>query len=623
MRDDKQNSKSALHETLIHDTAILFAGTIVLLLLLLAGSALASPPSRVDLYCHRTANQDVPENTLASLDQAALLGCDAVELDIRRTLDGTLVLNHDGFLERLTDGIGEVEQTYYADLQLRDFGAWMSPRFAGLHIATFEDALRLARKRHIQLMLDIKTPGLVPEILTAVRAENMLDQVRWPPDSDEVKRLIPKANIGTGESWVSFNVTGDEVARLHAAGKRVIASFSANGHELDLPAMQSAVRAGVDGIDVDYPRLGADAVGRPVEQRLAQLIRQANSGPAANRTQAILTLARYSGFYLTPHFSCWLSNSDDHVSRAAAIALVTSRPQPDLAVFTTALTSPNPSARANAAWALGELRAPTSTLIPLLHDSDPHVLAETLLALSRMPGNVPAQPLLDLLTHAEISVRGPASLALAAHHRGIAARAIEIQLNSEVKLARVHYNRWAAQGKPKLAQSEIDIIVGYYRCQMKMVQALALLRDPIATRALEAEAFRPDLDFSQMNGVVAAFQLWDRVAADSSPALAALSSAESVTANHAEWTLLHAGPAVLPAIRTALPNATPATRQRLIRILAFSADPAALPILKSLEQTDPIDRDLIAWAMDKIDTLQPQVTPDPITARILGPTSRK
>src|ERR1700728_5157573 len=78
-----------------------------------------------ELYCHRTANQDVPENTLESLEYAALVGCNVVELDVRRTLDGVLVLNHDGILERLTDGIGETEQTYSGDLQLRDLGGWM------------------------------------------------------------------------------------------------------------------------------------------------------------------------------------------------------------------------------------------------------------------------------------------------------------------------------------------------------------------------------------------------------------------------------------------------------------------------------------------------------------------
>src|ERR1700690_1020704 len=88
-------------------------------------------PGGVQLLCHRTANEDVPENTLESLEQAALLGCNVVEIDLRRTLDGKIVLNHDGMLERLTDGSGEVETSYYADLELRDAGSWMSDRFTG------------------------------------------------------------------------------------------------------------------------------------------------------------------------------------------------------------------------------------------------------------------------------------------------------------------------------------------------------------------------------------------------------------------------------------------------------------------------------------------------------------
>src|ERR1700743_2939681 len=87
--------------------------------------AAALPPGRVQLLCHRTANQDVPENTLESLEQAALLGCDVVEIDLRRTLDGKIVLNHERILERLTDGIGEVKGNDYATLEQLDLGTWM------------------------------------------------------------------------------------------------------------------------------------------------------------------------------------------------------------------------------------------------------------------------------------------------------------------------------------------------------------------------------------------------------------------------------------------------------------------------------------------------------------------
>src|ERR1700733_6325505 len=93
-----------------------------LLLMFVATVAKAGPlqPGKVTLLCHRTANEDVPENTLESLEQAALLGCNVVEMDLRRTLDGKIVMNHDGVLERLTDGIGDAENSYYDDLRSRD-----------------------------------------------------------------------------------------------------------------------------------------------------------------------------------------------------------------------------------------------------------------------------------------------------------------------------------------------------------------------------------------------------------------------------------------------------------------------------------------------------------------------
>lgn len=52
---------------------------------------------KVQLICHRTANRDMPENTLESLALAARMGCNIVEVDIRKTADGQLVLNHDDF----------------------------------------------------------------------------------------------------------------------------------------------------------------------------------------------------------------------------------------------------------------------------------------------------------------------------------------------------------------------------------------------------------------------------------------------------------------------------------------------------------------------------------------------
>ena len=562
---------------------------------------------RVELLCHRTANEDVPENTLESLQQAALLGCDVVEIDLRKTLDGQIVLNHDGFLERLTDGIGVAESSYYDDLASRDAGSWMGERFAHLHVALFEDALRLARKLNIQLILDIKTKGIGEDVLTLLKQENMLERVRFGGEWADVKLLYPQANSGASASeatvWVQPGISEAQVKAHHAAGKAVVANFSVNVHAMDLVAMKAAVAAGVDGINVDYPRIGADAAGRPVEQKIDELLSAAKSGDSHARSSAVLSLSRYRGFDLEPQFARLLLDRDDPVSRAAALALVASWPKPATATFAGALRSKNSSSRANAAWALGMLAEDAQILLPLLRDRDPHVLAETLLAISRMPGQVSANDLLPLLVHEDPEVRGTATLALARHQPQVAEQAVPEALKRDVETARTLYDDYVRRGKPQLTPEEIRVITGHYQCEMKMVQAVAMLRTREVTRVLEQEAFRPAEDFSQMNGVVAAFRLWDLVGQDDAAAQAAvkaLGSESSIAADHAEWTLVQGGPGVLPEVRKALTSDEAPLRARAIQIVGWQGDEASLQQLQHMLATDRSQADLIRWAIEKI-----------------------
>jgi glycerophosphoryl diester phosphodiesterase len=563
-------------------------------------------PGQVQLLCHRTANEDVPENTLESLDEAVLLGCNVVEIDVRRTLDGKIVLNHDGVLERLTDGIGDTETSYYGDLRMRDAGSWMNERFEGMRIPLFEDALRLAREKDIRLILDIKDKGIGADVLQLLQREGMLQRVRFGGEWADIKQLYPRANENAAV-WVQPEVTVEQVEAYHREGSAVIANFSgANGHEMDLAGMKAAVAAGVDGINVDYPRLGADAVGRPVERKLAVLAAKANSGESRIRSEAILELSRYRGFALQGEFTRWLLDPDDHVSRAAALALVTARPRTVPAVFAEALRSGNADARANAAWALGVLHAPANMLLPLLEDKNSQVLQASLVALSRMSGEVKAETVLPLLSHRVSEVRGAAALALARHQPDVAAKALPTQLDSEVKAARSLYDSWAARGKPKLTPAEIDEVMGYYRCQMKEVQAISMLHGPAAVQALEEQAFRPGQDFSQMNGVVAAFQLWDRVGTDPRPAVRALAAVDSNVADKAEWMLVQGGPSVLPAVREALGSPNKTVKERAIRIVAWQGDLDSLLALRAIEHADPKDAELATWAMEKIQLLHPK-----------------
>jgi glycerophosphoryl diester phosphodiesterase/HEAT repeat protein len=580
----------------------------MLMMAFVAAMAGAQGVHGVQLLCHRTANQDVPENTLESLEQAALLGCNVVEIDLRKTLDGRIVLNHDGILERLTDGVGEVETSYYEDLEMRDAGSWMGDRFMGLRVVLFEDALRMARERDIRLVLDIKTKGIGVDVLELLQREGMLEHVQFNGEWDDVKKLYSGAtNAGDGTAWVQPGVTAEQVREFHHQGKAVVANFSANGHEMDLAGMKAAVAAGVDGINVDYPRLGADAVGRPVERRLKALVEKARASDSALRAAAILDLSRYRGLALESEFARWLLDPEDRVSRAAAVALVKARPQTPAERFSDALRSEHSDARANAAWALGMLGAPASMLQPLLRDSDPRVLQETLMALGRMPGEVQADQLLPLLENGNPAVRGAAAVALARHQPETALRAIPGQLRLEKAAAIKLGQDYERRGRPHLSRAEIEEITGHFRCQMKMMQALSSLKVAGAKEVLLAEAFRPGNDSAQMDAIVAAFQLWDRIGTDTHAAIEALGSSDSAVADRTEWMLVQAGSVVLPEVRKALESGNSSVRERAIRIVAWQGDVDSVERLKAKLKTgsDPAKDELIAWAIDKIETLHP------------------
>jgi glycerophosphoryl diester phosphodiesterase len=369
--------------------------------------------------------------------------------------------------------------------------------------------------------------------------------------------------------------------------------------------MRAAVAVGVDAINVDYPRLGADAVGRPVESKLAALAATASTGAIEQRTAAIRELSHYTGFPTQQLFARWLRDRDQRISRAAAVALVTARPVTPPQIFIDALSASATSARQSAAWALGITHTPaTANLLPLLQHTDPAELKEILLALSRCPGDVPSETLLPFLASKVPTVRAAAALALARHQPDVAAHAVPDLLRRDQERSAAEYARYVERGKPKLTQSEIDPIVEQYREHMKLIHAIELLPPRIALPLLTTQAFRSADDPSHVTSQLAGYGLWDRIAAKPSLALPALDSPDIEVADRAEWMLIKADPSVLSTVRAAVHNATPGARTRLIHILAWQGDTASLPLLNELQQSHPQDHDLLEWAIRKIETLR-------------------
>ncbi len=105
---------------------------------------------------HRGASSLAPENTMAAYLLAIEQGARMIELDVRLTEDGHVVVFHDPDLLRTTDGRGRVEASTLAYLRGLDAGSWFAPRFAGERIPVLEEVLDLASARDIRIDVELK-----------------------------------------------------------------------------------------------------------------------------------------------------------------------------------------------------------------------------------------------------------------------------------------------------------------------------------------------------------------------------------------------------------------------------------------------------------------------------------
>jgi len=121
-----------------------------------AGAGIGALPRR-GIAAHRGGAHTRPENTLAAFREAARIGAHQIELDVRRSADGQLVVIHDETVDRTTDGQGAVAELSLAELRRLDAGRFHGPAFAGERIPTLGEVLD-AVPRNVWLNIQIK-PG--------------------------------------------------------------------------------------------------------------------------------------------------------------------------------------------------------------------------------------------------------------------------------------------------------------------------------------------------------------------------------------------------------------------------------------------------------------------------------
>ncbi|MHA8106941.1 glycerophosphodiester phosphodiesterase family protein [Aquirufa sp. 5-AUSEE-100C1] len=121
--------------------------TLLICILLGAGSAVSiSAQSNLPpmISAHRGNTGTAPENTLSTYKKALQLQVEFIEIDVRTTQDGELIILHDGSLERTTNGTGSVKNWLFADLKNLSAGK-SAPGYENERIPSLSEVCQLVR----------------------------------------------------------------------------------------------------------------------------------------------------------------------------------------------------------------------------------------------------------------------------------------------------------------------------------------------------------------------------------------------------------------------------------------------------------------------------------------------
>jgi len=128
----------------------------------------------VMVIAHRADWRSFPENSIEAIRSAIKLGVDMVEIDVRRTKDGSLVLMHDETIDRTTNGSGKVSEMTFDEIKLLRLmsGVGVPTDFK---VPTLKEAL-LECKGKIMINLD-KADNYFDQIYPILKETNTINQV--------------------------------------------------------------------------------------------------------------------------------------------------------------------------------------------------------------------------------------------------------------------------------------------------------------------------------------------------------------------------------------------------------------------------------------------------------------
>lgn len=221
------------------------------------------------VIAHRGSHLLKPENTIAAFEEAIRFGADYVEMDLRTTKDGHLVLCHNETVDHTTNGKGRVQDLTWDEIRKL---AVVSKDGKAYRIPEFSEALKICKDR-VNILLDFKEAEVTrayQQIRDAGMETHILVYLNKVEQYTAWRKHVPAMPLGTSLPE-SINTREDLLDLLdkmqlemldNVKDSAMLAVTRANGIHVWLdvqgndenPAKWSeAMRKGIQGAQTDHP----------------------------------------------------------------------------------------------------------------------------------------------------------------------------------------------------------------------------------------------------------------------------------------------------------------------------------------------------------------------------------
>ena len=232
------------------------------------------------IIAHRGDHTEAPENTLTAYRNAINNGVDYVEIDLRTSKDGQLVIMHDGNLDRMTNGKGPLREQTLEQLKKLVVADKGHPEWAKESIPTFSEVLQLCRKK-IAIYLDFKDAsvaatvaelkkyGMQNSVVVYINSEQQFRE--WKSQAPQMPLMVSLPDsIKSAESLTDYiTATGVQVLdgsyedytpeMVSAATKKNVPVWPDIQSPHEGPAEWNvALSKGLKGLQTDHPKLLID-----------------------------------------------------------------------------------------------------------------------------------------------------------------------------------------------------------------------------------------------------------------------------------------------------------------------------------------------------------------------------